>query len=202
MSRSTYRTSIGSQTVELPVVPLTKELALALLITVDMGVEFMARAGKELADLLAPYDVELVATVATMGIPVAIDVTRSLGLDQYVILHKTPKIHLADAVSEPVRSITTDAEQRLLFDRARIRDVAGRRVAIVDDVISTGASTGAALRLLRAIGAHVVAIGTLVTEASLWRSALGDDASRVHALGTIPVFRPRDDGTFEEDWTG
>jgi hypothetical protein len=54
VSRSTYRTSIGSQTVELPVVPLTKELALALLITVDMGVEFMARAGKELADLLAP----------------------------------------------------------------------------------------------------------------------------------------------------
>jgi hypothetical protein len=72
-----------------------------------------------------------------------------------------------------VRSITTDAEQRLLFDRARIKDVAGRRVAIVDDVISTGASTGTALRLLRGVGAEIVAIGTLVTEASIWRTVVG-----------------------------
>ncbi len=202
MSRSTYPVAIGTQHVELPLVALTKELALALLITVDMGVEFMRRAGEELAGLLAPYEIDIVATVATMGIPVAIEVTRSLGLDQYVILHKTPKIHLADAVSEPVRSITTDAEQRLLFDRARIVDVANRRVAIVDDVISTGASTGAALRLLHSIDANVVAIGTLVTEGSLWRTSLGVDAERVHALGSIPVFRPASDGGFVEDWVG
>jgi len=202
VSRPTYPVSIGSQHVELPVVSLSDDLALALLITVDMGVEFMRRAGEELGALLAPYDVDIVATVATMGIPVAIEVTRSLGLDQYVILHKTPKIHLADAVSEPVRSITTGADQRLLFDRARIRDVAGRRVAIVDDVISTGASTGAALRLLHSVGADVVAIGTLVTEASLWKTALGEDAQRVHALGSIPVFRPDGHGDFVEDWVG
>ena len=183
-------------------VSLSSELALALLITVDMGVEFMRRAGEELARLIAPHDVEIVATVATMGIPVVIEVTRALELDQYVILHKTPKIHLADAVSEPVRSITTDATQRLLFDRVRIPDVAGRRVAIVDDVISTGASTGAALRLLRSIGADVVAIGTLVTEGSQWRQSLGEDSSKVHALASIPLFRPDGGGGFVEDWVG
>jgi len=117
-----------------------------------------------------------------------VEVTRHLGLDQYVILHKTPKIHLADAISETVRSITTDAEQRLLFDRARIKDVEGKRVAIVDDVISTGASTGTALRLLRGVGAEIVVIGTLVTEASIWRTSLGEDASMVRALGSIPFF--------------
>ncbi len=202
MFHPTYRVDIGSQRVELPLVSLSADLALALLITVDMGVEFMRRAGEELATLLAPSGVEIVATVATMGIPVAIEVTRALGLDQYVILHKTPKIHLADAVAEPVRSITTDADQRLLFDRARIGDVAGRRIAIVDDVISTGASTGAALRLLRSVDANVVAIGTLVTEGSLWRSSLGVDAQRVHALGSIPVFRPDGAGAFVEDWVG
>ncbi len=202
MTPPTYHVDVGSQGVELPVVSLSPDLALALLITVDMGVDFMRRAGEELASLLAPYEVDIVATVATMGIPVAIEVTRALGLDQYVILHKTPKIHLADAVSEPVRSITTDADQRLLFDRARIGDVAGRRVAIVDDVISTGASTGAALRLLHSVGADVVAIGTLVTEASLWKSSLGADAQRVHALGSIPVFRPDGHGAFVEDWVG
>lgn len=190
------------QTVELPVVSLSDQLALALLITVDMGVNFMSQAGRELAELLRPFDIDIVATVATMGIPVAIEVTRHLGLDQYVILHKTPKIHLSDAVTESVHSITTDVDQRLLFDRARIHDVAAKRVAIVDDVISTGASTGAALRLLRGIGADIVVIGTLVTEASLWRSALGADASMVRALGSIPVFRPDGSGGLVEDWIG
>ena len=202
VSHPTYTVAIGSQRVELPVVSLSADLALALLITVDMGVEFMRRAGEELARLIAPHDIDIVVTVATMGIPVAIEVTRALGLDQYAILHKTPKIHLADAVSEPVRSITTDATQRLLFDRARVGDVAGRRVAIVDDVISTGASTGAALRLLRSIGADVVSIGTLVTEGSQWRTSLGEDASGVHALASIPLFRPDGEGGFVEDWIG
>ena len=202
MTTPTYTVAIGSQTVDLPVVALSDSLSLALLITVDIGVNFMRTAGDELAELLRPYDVDIIATVATMGIPVATEVTRALGLDQYVILHKTPKIHLADAVAEPVRSITTNADQRLLFDRARIPAVAGKRVAIVDDVVSTGASTGAALRLLRSIGADVVAIGTLVTEASVWETSLGDDAQRVLALGKIPVFHPGDDGQLVEDWQG
>ncbi len=197
-----FPVEIGTQRVELPIVSLSDQLALALLITVDMGVEFMSQAGEELADILRPYDVDIVATVATMGIPLAVEVTRHLGLDQYVILHKTPKIHLSDAVAEQVRSITTDADQRLLFDRARIKDVEGKRVAIVDDVISTGASTGAALRLLRRIGADIVAIGALVTAASVWRSALGDDAMMVRALGSIPVFRPDGSGGLVEDWVG
>lgn len=202
MGERTYSVDIGTQRVDLPLVSLNERLALALLITVDMGVEFMSQAGSELAEILRPYNVDIVATVATMGIPVAVEVTRHLGLDQYVILHKTPKIHLADAVSETVRSITTDAEQRLLFDRARIKDVEGKRVAIVDDVISTGASTGTALRLLRGVGAEVVVIGTLVTEASVWRTSLGDDAPMVRALGSIPVFRPDGSGGLVEDWAG
>ena len=134
MGERTYSVEIGTQRVDLPLVSLNEQLALALLITVDMGVEFMSRAGSELAKIIRPYDVDIVATVATMGIPVAVEVTRHLGLDQYVILHKTPKIHLADAVSESVRSITTDVEQRLLFDRARIKDVAGKRVLLRVDL--------------------------------------------------------------------
>ena len=104
MGERTFSVEIGTQHVELPIVSLSDQLALALLITVDMGVEFMFQAGAELADIIRPYEVDIVATVATMGIPLVVEVTRHLGLDQYVILHKTPKIHLADAVSEPVRS--------------------------------------------------------------------------------------------------
>ena len=139
--RATYRTQVGSQEIVLPLVPLADDLTIALLICVDHGIGFSEQAGGELAEQLAPFGVDVVVSVATMGIPLAIEVTRALGLDDYVILHKTPKIHLGDALAEPVRSITTATPQRLLLDRARVGAVAGRRVAVVDDVISTGAST-------------------------------------------------------------
>jgi adenine/guanine phosphoribosyltransferase-like PRPP-binding protein len=196
----TYRTLVGTQPVILPVVPMADDLAIALLITVDHGIAFAARAGEELAAALREFEADIVVSVATMGIPLAIEVTRALGLDDYVILHKTPKIHLADAVAEQVTSITTAGTQRLLFDRARLGAVAGRRVAVVDDVISTGGSIRAALTLLRRIGAEPVVIGALVTEGSAWRTTLGEDASLVRALGAIPLFRTAPDGGLVEDW--
>ena len=198
----TYETTIGSQRRVLPLVPLSDELAIALLITVDHGVAFSARAGEDLAKLLGPFDIDVVVSVATMGIPLAIEVSRALGIDDYVILQKTPKIHLADAVSEPVTSITTDSRQRLLFDRARIGAVAGRRVALIDDVVSTGASVRAALNLVRHVGGEPVAVGTLLTEAAAWRRTLGEDAELVQALGAVPLFRRQDNGDLQEDWEG
>lgn len=134
-----------------------------------------------------------------MGIPVAIEVSRALGLDDYVILQKTPKIHLADALAEPVRSVTTAGDQRLLLDRARVGALTGRRVALVDDVVATGSSLAAGLRLLRTAGADVVAIGLLLTEGAAWREVLGPDAALVHNLGRIPGF-VRVPGGWQEDW--
>jgi len=199
--RATYTIKVGSQDVVVPLVPIAPDLTIALLITVDLGVSFAERAGTELAAKLAPHRPEVVVSVATMGIPIAIEVSKALGFEDYVILHKTPKIHLADAVAEPVRSITTDAQQRLLLDRARVPVVQGRRVAVVDDVVSTGASTRAALNLMRRVGAEPVVIGALVTEGSGWRTTLGADATMVQALGAIPLFRPGPGGLVEE-WEG
>jgi len=193
---------VGSQELDIPLVAIAPDLTIALLISVDLGVGFAQRAGSELAAKLAPYHPEIVVSVATMGIPIAIEVTRSLGFDDYVILHKTPKIHLYDAIAEPVRSITTASVQRLLFDRSRLEAVRGRRVAVVDDVISTGGSTKAALNLLRQVDAEPVVIGTLVTEGSTWRTFLGDDAGLVQALGAIPLFRHAAGGGLVEDWEG
>jgi adenine phosphoribosyltransferase len=198
--RPTYRVTVGSQVLDLPLVEAAPGVSIALLISVDHGVHFAETAGRELAAELAPLGVDIVAAVATMGIPLAIEVTRALGLDEYAILHKTPKVHLANAIIETVRSITTDQEQRLLFDRARIPVVAGRRVAIVDDVISTGGSSRAALNLIRRVGGEPVAFGALLTEGGLWRSTLGEDTALVHTLGAIPLFRHESDGTLSADW--
>ena len=108
IAERTYRTTIGSQTVDLPLVQVAPDVTIALLVCVDYGVAFSERAGEELAELLADTRPERVVSVATMGIPLAIEVTRALGLDDYVILYKTPKIHLGDTWVEPVRSITTE----------------------------------------------------------------------------------------------
>jgi adenine phosphoribosyltransferase len=195
----TYRVEIGSQTVQLPLVELDEETAISLLMTIDRGVGFMERAGTDLAELVRGDEPEIVAGAATLGIPVAIEVSRALGLDDYLVLQKTPKIHLGDALAESLESITTTGDQRLLLDRARIGAVAGRRVVLVDDVIASGRSIQACLRLLRAAGATVVAIGVLLTEGAAWRRSLGDDAARVRSLGCIPGFR-RVGGQWEEVW--
>ena len=202
IAAGTYRAKVGSQEIDLPLIPITGDLAIALLITVDHGVRFVELAATELAELLKPYEVDLVVSVATMGIPLAIEVTRALGLDDYLILQKTPKLHLRDAITEPVKSITTGAQQHLLFDAARVDAIKGKRVGLVDDVISTGASMRAALNLLHRVGAEPVVIGTLVTEAATWRRELADTVELVQALGAIPVFRRDGSGAFVEDWDG
>jgi adenine/guanine phosphoribosyltransferase-like PRPP-binding protein len=183
-------------------VQVTDDVTIALLICVDLGVAFSQTAGRELAEQLRDAEPEVVVSVATMGIPLAIEVTRALGLDDYVILHKTPKIHLGNTWAEPVRSITTGANQTLRLDPSRVDAVRGRRVAVVDDVVSTGASLRAALNLLRRVGATPVVVGSFLIEGQQWRRALGPDADLVRALGAIPLFRSGPDGSLAEDWTG
>jgi adenine/guanine phosphoribosyltransferase-like PRPP-binding protein len=195
-----YTTTVGSQKVELPLVALNDDLTIALLICVDMGVEFAETAGRELAQLMGPFVPEIIVSVATMGIPLAIEASRAMGLDDYVILHKTPKIHLGETWSEPVHSITTDKPQRLRMDPARVDAVRGKRVAVVDDVISTGASLASALRLVRRMDAQPVVIGCLMTEGGGWREVLGEDAALVQALGAMPLFHPDGAGGLVEDW--
>jgi len=196
-----YRVAIGTQQVELPLIQVAPDRAISLLMTIDRGVGFMDRAGAELAALLAPERPQVIVSAATLGIPVAIEVTRSLGLDDYVILQKTPKVHLGDALSEPVLSVTTATPQRLLLDRARVPALAGRRVALVDDVVATGSSMRAGLALLRAAGADLVGIGVLLSEGVAWQRELGEDSSLVRALGRIPGFQRVPEG-WAEDWTG
>jgi len=193
-----HHARIGSQELELPMMAVSDDLAIALLISVDQGVHFAERAGRELAALLKPLGVEIIASVATMGIPIAIEVVRALGIDDYLVFQKTPKIHLVDALSEPVHSITTGGTQKLLFDRNRVDVVTGRNVALVDDVISTGASVHAALALLRRAGANPVAVGVLATEGTVWRETLGPDAGLVRSLGSLPLFERGTNGEVSE----
>ena len=187
MSR-TYTATVGSQRVELPIVPVSPEVSIALLMVIDHGVRFVDAAGRELADHFRETRPDIVVAPATLGIPVAIAVSRALGLDDHLILQKTRKVHLGDALAEPVQAITSTTGQVLLLDRARLPAVAGRRVLFVDDVISSGSSSGAALRLLARAGAEVVGVGALLAEGDDWPEALAPYADRRFTLGRIPLF--------------
>jgi adenine phosphoribosyltransferase len=180
--------------VRLPIFSIKPEFAISLMMVIDMGVGFGAYVGAALAARLATLRPDIVVGPATLGIPVAIEVSRALGLDRYVILQKSPKLHLADALTRDITSITSSGAQKLLLDRRAVPLLAGKRVVLVDDVAATGSSLRGALALLRAAGAEIVGIGVVLTEAHDWRDTLGADAAMVQSLAHIPQFRPADGG--------
>ncbi len=188
----TYTVDIAGEPVALPIVPINQKLAISLLMVIDMGVRFGERIGKGLAAKLAPLEPDIVVGAATLGIPVVMEVSRALGLDQYVIAQKSPKIHLADALVQEVHSVTSSGKQRLMLDRRSVPLLAGRRVVVVDDVVATGSSLAATMALVRAAGGNIVGAGVILTEGHDWKKALGADAALVQGLGHIPQFHLAD----------
>jgi adenine/guanine phosphoribosyltransferase-like PRPP-binding protein len=184
----TYAAKIAGEKFRLPIMQLNERRAISLLMVIDMGVRFGDMVGKAIAKRFAASKPDIVVGSATLGIPIAIEVSRRLGKDLYVILQKSPKFHLADAMVEEVRSVTASSPQRLLLDRRSITLLQGKRVLIVDDVVATGSSMAAAIRLVRRAGGEVIGAGVVLTEGHSWRAALGRDAELVASLGHIPQF--------------
>ena len=117
-----YTATAGSQSVDLDLVALNESLAIALLMTIDERISFVNTAGAELAKKLAVSagiatggTIDVVVSAATLGIQVGAAVAAGLGHDRQVVLQKTRKIHLRDALSEPLSSITTGAARVMEF---------------------------------------------------------------------------------------
>lgn len=187
---ASWHVDVAGFPVDLPIVAIKPDFAISLMMVIDLGVRFGEHVGRKLAEKLAPLKPDIVVGTATLGIPVAIEVTRALGLDHYVILQKSPKIHLGDALVQTISSITSKGEQRLLLDRRAVPLLAGKRVVVVDDVVASGSSLKGALDLVRAAGADVVGSGVILTEARDWQAVLGDDQTRLASLAHIPQFAP------------
>jgi adenine phosphoribosyltransferase len=103
----------------------------------------------------------------------------------YVVARTTEKPYMVGAVRKTVRSITTGRPQELVIDGADIERLQGRRVAIVDDVVSTGGTLRGLKELLAEVGARVVATLAVFTE--------GEERDDVVALGHLPLY-PRERG--------
>jgi Orotate phosphoribosyltransferase len=191
-----WSVDVAGMKIDLPIVSITPDFAISLMMVIDLGVRFGEHVGRQLAKKLAPLEPDVIVGAATLGIPVAIEVSRALGLDDYAILQKSPKIHLGDALVQTITSITSKGDQKLLLDRRAIPLLQGKRVVVVDDVVASGSSLKGSVDLVRKAGGEVIGIGVILTEARAWQEKLGADAALIHSLAHIPQFS-RDNGRWK-----
>ncbi|WP_417598815.1 phosphoribosyltransferase [Pararhodobacter oceanensis] len=130
-----------------------------------------------LADIMAAHwrdaAPEVVVGVPTLGLPLAHAVARRLGHERLVPLGFSRKFWYTDALSEPISSITSpDISKRLYLDPRMLPLLQGRRVLLVDDVVSSGTSLAAVLRLLATAGITPVGISVAMTQSTRWKQAL------------------------------
>lgn len=143
--------------------------------------EFVNAVSTELAQLLADRDISALVTAEAKSIPLAHAISSEMRLP-YVVLRKTHKPYMGDALQSETLSITTGQPQTLFLDAKDRKLVAGRRVAIIDDVISTGSTLQGMRLIMDKAGANVVAEAAIFTE--------GDRAQwyDIVALGHLPVW--------------
>jgi adenine phosphoribosyltransferase len=178
---------VGGETIELPVVALSRTLSIALLMVndesyerVDMLTDLLIRQAEE----IWPRP-EAVVGIPEQGIWLAHSVARGLGLPRAYILRKSPKRWEQYRVAR-LRSVTKEAEQHLYMPEAWVGELRGKRVLLVEDVISTGSTVVAALELLEWV-AEVVGILVVFVEGLAWASRLGPRAALVRSLGRLSI---------------
>lgn len=164
----------------LPFVDISDELAYASFVIIS-DVELVRAVAGQLAERIAGCDV--IVTAEAKGISLAYEVSRLLGLKEFVVARKSVKSYMRNPVYVSVRSITTFDEQRLYFDTADIRRIAGKKVCILDDVVSTGESLNALEKLVELAGGTVNARACVLAE--------GDAAGREDLiyLQVLPLFK-------------
>jgi len=152
-----------------------------------------------LAHRLADRGIERIVAVPTLGLIAGRGVARALGHDRYVPLGTSRKFWYADDLSVEIRSITSPGQaKRLYLDPRLVPLIEGRRVALVDDVISSGSSILSALDLLARVDVEVTAIGVLMAQSEAWRPRLAERhpgfEDRVVSVFETPLLRRAGDG--------
>ena len=172
---------------KLPFVKVGDHLALASFIVLS-DTELIQTVAPELMKRLPEVDVLM--TAEAKGICLTYELSRLMGMKDFVVARKSRKPYMQNAVSHSVRSVTTQKEQTLWLDGCDAEKLRGKRVALIDDVIATGESIEAIENLAKTAGADVVA-----------RAAILAELQSVHRSDIIYlkehfVFRPNPDGTF------
>ncbi len=174
----TYKMTIAGCERELELFPVSDTLDIAAFILFD-DVEITEKSAEALLKICPEHDV--VMTAEAKSIPLAYEFARQ-GCGRYVVARKGLKVYMREPVSVTVKSITTAAEQTLHLGEREINAIRGKKVLIVDDVISTGASLDAMEKLVEAAGGIIVGKAAVLAE--------GDAADRddIIFLEKLPLF--------------
>ncbi len=149
------------------------EHALASLIINQASFAVQEALAEALAARIAAYDIEVVAGLPTLGLTLASAVARALGHKRYVPLGTSRKFWYRDDLSVSLSSITTpNQEKRLYIDPRMLPLLEGKRVALIDDVISSGASIVSGLALVASCGIEPVVIGAAMLQSERWRACV------------------------------
>ena len=167
---------------------------LASLIVNQASFQVLAALADDLAARLAPFTPEVVVGLPTLGLTLAAAIAERLGHSRYVPLGTSRKFWYVEELSVPMSSVTTHHLKRLYVDPRMLPLLDGRRVALVDDVISSGTSIAAGLRLMAAVGVEPAAIGAAMLQTDRWRPSLAAFNGRVVGSLATPLLERMDNG--------
>lgn len=178
-----YPIDIAGVKRDLPICKVNDGLYIAAFVIFG-DVEMTRASAKALIEKMPEFDV--LVTAESKGIPLAYEIARELNLETYIIARKHAKLYMKTPVAVHLHSITTAHTQTLYLDKSDMDYIKGKRVVIVDDVISTGESLSAIEKLVTQSGGEIVAKMAILVE--------GDAADRqdVIALQELPLFFPNE----------
>ena len=172
----------------LPYVDINDELAFASFVVIS-DTELVSAAAPLLAEKIG--NVDMIVTAEAKGIALAYEISRLLGLKEFIVARKSEKSYMKDTLEVSVKSITTTSKQHLYLDGSDREKINGKKVCLLDDVVSTGDSLKAMEQLVIKAGAEVVKKAAILAEGE---AAKRDD---LIYLEVLPLFRKKKDGTYE-----
>ena len=176
-----YRMNVAGLERDLPICKVTDSLYIAgFVIFGDQ--ELTVECARELLKRAPAYD--YIITAEAKGIPLAHEMARQASNSKYILARKGPKLYMRDIFSVTVNSITTAKEQKLYLDGADAKLKKGKRILIVDDVISTGESLKALEALVEQAGGIICGRMAILAE--------GEAQKRKDLiyLEKLPLFNP------------
>ena len=182
-----HRMKVAGLWRELPICKVTDNLYIAgFVIFGDQ--ELTVACAEELLKIVPEYD--YIITAEAKGIPLAHEMARQTNASKYFLARKAPKLYMTGVFESTVHSITTEKEQTLYLDTADAELMKGKRILIVDDVISTGESLRALEVLVEKAG------GIIAGRAAVLAEGDAQDRADIVYLEKLPLFHP--DGTVME----
>ena len=174
-----YRMNVAGVERDLPLCPISDKLYIGAFVLFG-DVELTEKCAEELAKIAPEHD--LLLTAESKGIPLIHAMARQLGENRYVLARKSVKLYMKDVLKCETKSITTGHVQTLYIDGDDAEFMKGKRVLIVDDVISTGGSLLSLENLVAQAGGEIVGKMTILAE--------GDAIGRedITYLAPLPLF--------------